>query len=309
MLSALALVSILIGGPAMAASATPTSDDFIFIHHSCGNDWLKRGLHEALLAKPYVAGRNDICYGADVQPDAGRPDSLRYDGKVPGDRTDMYHWIRWFNDYLGSVKQRTRETGHVNRVVMFKSCFPLSHVEAVGEAAAGDPFNPKRTVANYQAIFRHPQGATAVYERDGATYRPLEQIFAENPDTLFIYVTAPPLHYAPHDPSSNAAAANARQFNNWLKNDWLKAYQQRNPNLHNVAVFDWFDVLAYPADHAEHPSRLRAEYGGEAGDSHPTEEADRLSARIFAGGGQGGAKDFLDDVFERFASTMPAAAR
>ncbi|MCC7204857.1 MAG: hypothetical protein IT441_07235, partial [Phycisphaeraceae bacterium] len=74
---------------AQTAENHPQADDLLFIHHSCGNDWLKRGLHEALLTKPYVNRRNDVCYGVDAQPDNGRPDSLRIDGKVPGDRTDM----------------------------------------------------------------------------------------------------------------------------------------------------------------------------------------------------------------------------
>ena len=38
-------------------------------------------------------------------PDAGRPASL---GGVPGDNTNMNHWILWFNDYLGGVEGLNR---------------------------------------------------------------------------------------------------------------------------------------------------------------------------------------------------------
>jgi hypothetical protein len=283
----------------------PVTDDLIFIHHSCGNDWLKRGLHAALLEKPYIAARNDICYRADAQPDPGRPDSLRYDGKVPGDRTDMCHWIRWFNDYLGAVKSHGCESGHVNRIVMFKSCFPLSHIDELGDESRGDPFRPHRSIANYKAIFRHPDGSAAVYERDDVIYRPLEQVFADNPDTLFIYVTAPPLHYAPSDPSSNAAAALARQFNDWLVQKWLPRYDRAHPELRNVAVFDWFDVLAYPPGHSQHPNRLRADYGGETGDAHPNEVAGKRSVQVFATD----ADSFIDAAYERFMSRSAAATR
>ncbi|HEX3047658.1 MAG TPA: hypothetical protein VHY08_23100, partial [Bacillota bacterium] len=66
-----------------------------------------------------------------------------------------------------------------------------------------------------------------------------------NPATLFIFVTAPPLRY---DTSSNENAHRARVFNDWLKNDWLSSYNSANPGLNNVAVFDWFNILAYADD-------------------------------------------------------------
>lgn len=49
-----------------------------------------------------------------------------------------------------------------------------------------------------------------------------------------------------------------------------------------MSVFDWFDVLAYPDDHAAQPNRLRAEYGGEYGDGHPNEAANADSTEVFA---------------------------
>ena len=55
------------------AFPTATDDDLIFIHHSCGSNWLSNSLHDALLAKDYVDERNDITYGTDMPPDAGRP--------------------------------------------------------------------------------------------------------------------------------------------------------------------------------------------------------------------------------------------
>ena len=33
---------------------TATTDDLVFIHHSCGNNWLSNSLHAALLAKNYI---------------------------------------------------------------------------------------------------------------------------------------------------------------------------------------------------------------------------------------------------------------
>ncbi len=273
--AAVTLFGVLLFGPAALAfdEVLPT-DDVVFIHHSCGSGWLDGGLHDALLAKDYIDERNDIGYGTQMAPDAGRPASL---GGVTGDNTDMGHWIRWFNDYLGRVKQHGCEDG-VNRIIMFKSCYPISNVGGDG-TEPGDPFIGSQTIANYKAVYRHLSGSGNTYEDDGHSYLALEDVFAANPDTLFIAVTAPPRHYAGSDDDD---AHRARVFNNWLKGEWLPAYNTAHPQHRNVLVFDWFDVLAYPDDHAEHPNRLKAEYGGTTGDSHPNGTANAYSAEVFA---------------------------
>ena len=260
-----------------AAAPQATTDDLVFIHHSCGRNWLNSGLDAALLAKSYIDERNDIYYGTTMSPDPGRPASL---GSTPGDHTDMQHWILWFNDYFEGIRTHGSATGF-NRIIMFKSCFPNSNVSATG-TEPGDPFSGTRTLANYKAVYRHPAGPGGTYTRDGVTYKPLEDIFAEHPAILFIPVTAPPRHYAPTDATNDAEAHRARLFNNWLKNVWLADYNAAHPGLNNVAVFDWFDVLTYPDDHPAHPNRLREEYGGTSGDSHPNTQANQDSTAIFA---------------------------
>lgn len=301
--SKLAVTLALMGVSMMHARKSSAQDDFIFIHHSCGNDWLKNGLHDALLAKAYINRRNDMGYGTDAKPDPGRPDSLRLEGKLPGDRTDMNHWICWFNDYLGELKRHGTADGSVNRIIMFKSCFPLSDVGSDG-VLPGDPFAGERTLANYKAVFRHADGPGKTYTRNGVTYKPLEDIFAANPDTLFIFVTAPPLHYAPQDWSSNDSARRARQFNNWVKTEWLDSYNKAHPGLNNVAVYDWFDVLAYPDNHPQHANRLKAEYGGESGDSHPSVEADQYTVKLFATN----PDNWLDKVWKKFSKSRKPVA-
>lgn len=253
------------------------TDSAVFIHHSCGSNWLDSGLHDALEAKDYISKRNDIGYKTVLNPDPGRPASL---GEVPGDNTNMNHWILWFNDYLGQIQKHGCDKG-INRIVMFKSCYPISNVGADG-TASGDPFDAARTLANYKAVYRHTKGPGNTYTHDGQTYEPLEDVFAAHPDTLFLAVTAPPRHYAPVDKTTDADARRARQFNTWLKSEWLSGYNIAHPGLHNVAVFDWFDVIAYPDNHAQHPNRLRSECGGESGDSHPSEAANKLTVQVFA---------------------------
>jgi len=267
-----------------------TDDDLVFIHHSCGQNWLSNSLNSALLAKDYIDERNDIYYGTDMSPDSGRLDSL---SPTPGDKTNMDHWIRWFNDYLGRVKAHGCADG-TNVIIMFKSCYPASNITADG--TGGDPFSSTKTIANYQAVYRHPSGPGNTYSNGGYTYRPLEDIFVANPDVLFVPVTAPPRHYAPSDATNDAEAHRARVFNNWLKSDWLTSYNTANPGLNNVAVFDWFDVLAYADDHSLHPNRLRSEYGGASGNSHPNSTANSASTALFATN----TPNFLDQVWEAF---------
>jgi uncharacterized repeat protein (TIGR01451 family) len=308
-----AMLSATVGGVLSGASAqverraAATTDDLVFIHHSCGKGWLDNSLHNALLAKDYIDERNDIYYDTDVEPDPGRPDSLTYGSiVVPGDQTGMRHWIRWFNDYLGGVRSHDAATGY-NRIIMFKSCYPISNISSDG-TEPGDPFVSPQTLANYRAVYRHPDGPGNTYSDDGYTYKPLEDVFAENPDVLFIPVTAPPLHYAPTDATTDENAHRARVFNNWLKNDWLASYNAAHPGLNNVAVFDWFDVLTYPDDHASHPNRLRAEYGGESGNSHPNSTANSDSTQVFATN----PDNFIDMAWKAFigsASQKTAAAQ
>ncbi|NOZ94089.1 MAG: hypothetical protein GXP47_05015, partial [Acidobacteria bacterium] len=141
------------GSPAPPSTPSATTDDLIFIHHSCGRNWLNSGLEAALLAKSYIDERNDIYYGTTMSPDAGRPASL---GSTPGDHTDMQHWILWFNDYFEGIRTHGSATGY-NRIIMFKSCFPNSNVSSTG-TEPGDPFSGTKSLANYKAVYRHPAG-------------------------------------------------------------------------------------------------------------------------------------------------------
>ncbi|HBA83021.1 MAG TPA: hypothetical protein DCZ95_02900 [Verrucomicrobia bacterium] len=276
-----------IGAYEFSAQAS-SQDDLLFIHHSCGANWLANSLNQALIHKDFIDERNDITYGSDLPPDAGRPDSL---ASTPGDATDMNHWIRWFNDYLQGIRTFGCANG-TNRIILFKSCYPISGITADG-AEPGDPFNAAQTLANYKALYRHPNGAGGVYTNTGYIYRTLEDLFASNPNILFIPIAAPPLTYAG---TTDAQAHRARLFNDWLKNDWLPSYNTAHPELNNVAVFDWFDYLTYPDHHTNHPNRLKEEYGGAGGDAHPNALANTNSTWVFAAG----QNSFVDQAWSAF---------
>ena len=289
-------VGLLLAAWAVEARAD-TIDDLVFMHHSCGQNWLTNSLDAALIAKDYIDERNDIYYGTDIPPDSGRPDSL---APTPGDLTDMNHWVLWFNDYLDGILSHGCTDG-VNRIVMFKSCYPNSGITSDG-TDPGDPFSSTKTLTNYRAVYTHPDGSGHTYSHGGYSYSALEDIFAANPDFLFIPVTAPPLC---NSATTDAEGYRARAFNEWLENDWLDAYNAANPGLNNVAVFNWFDFLANDNDHATWPNRLKDAYGGSTTNSHPNDTGNAASTVFFASG----TDNFIDGAWDAFnAEPVPEPA-
>ena len=119
---------------------TPTADDpsppaspvkLVFIHHSCGDNWLDTGngnLGNQLGANNYYV--SDTYYG-------WGPDGI-------GDNTDIGHWWTWFRGPSSSIYTQAVYTttnqhasytrpmadpGGENEIVMFKSCYPNSNLE------------------------------------------------------------------------------------------------------------------------------------------------------------------------------------
>lgn len=204
----------------------------IFIHHSCGENWLadeNGGLGLSLRDNNYYVSDTNYGWG---------PDGI-------GDNTDIGQWWDWFRGansatYLSALYAESSESyeweyysrlatdpGGENLIVMFKSCFPNSHLLGNPNDAATVGDNPLRgqpswseehTVANAKGI-----------------YNDILAYFATRPDKLFVVITAPP---QAANNTDAACAANARDFNNWLVNDWLADY-----SLRNVAVFDFYNLL------------------------------------------------------------------
>ncbi len=217
-------------------SAQQYNYKFLFIHHSVGSNWLSQGQLRSNLTNIGI-DVHDATYGDDI-----------------GENTDVCHWYPKFRDHFNEVRtfddnDMYYTDGSFNQIVMFKSCYPNSDIIGYG-TEPGDPESCTRTMANYKA-----------------TYNALLPIFKNHTDMLFIPVTAPPLNV--HSSSYNADhAALAREFNNWLKNEWA-------PNVTNVAVFDLFDVLADPTTNG-----LRDEYAAGT-DSHPTAAGSMAATEAF----------------------------
>jgi hypothetical protein len=233
----------------------------IFIHHSCGENWLADGhggLGRALAQNNYFVSDTNYGWG---------PDGI-------GDRTDITDWPEWFTGSNSSryLKALNRESGKhspytrsisdpggENQIIMFKSCFPNSDLE-------GRPNDPPGrgdglSVGNAKAI-----------------YNKLLTYFATRPDKLFIVITAPPVQ-------DRTYAANARAFNTWLVTKWLAGYKGKN-----VAVFDFYNVLSGPNNHHRF-SKGSIEYITNRGkntlyyptngDDHPSPAGNRKAASEF----------------------------
>jgi hypothetical protein len=252
----------------------------IFIHHSCGENWLTDGhgnLGEALARNNYFVSDTNYGWG---------PNSI-------GDRTDITDWPEWFtgpqsgrimealrgeSGRLSSYARGASDPGGENRIILFKSCFPNSNLE-------GAPTDPPRrghglTVGNAKAI-----------------YNELLTYFRTQPGTLFVALTAPPVQ----DPTYGA---NARAFNNWLVREWLADYRGSN-----VAVFDFYNVLTGAENHhrfrdgaIEHITNR----GGNTlryptdGDNHPSPAGNRKATREIV--------PLLNVFFHRWQKNAPTAS-
>jgi hypothetical protein len=145
------------GSPAGAPVSTEIVGsvvNLVFIHHSCGENWLNDGLCRALNAAGYHVA--DIYYG----------------WREYGDRTDTVDWPMWFTDEVMALVYQ--ELGNMtaqntlapapgeNTIVMFKSCFPNSDVGS--------------DIADEKAI-----------------YDALLPYFEQHPERMFVLVTPPPM--------------------------------------------------------------------------------------------------------------------
>jgi len=198
--------------------ATPLK--LIFIHHSCGENWLTDGygnLGRTLSDNNYFV--SDTNYG--------------WGRRNIGDRTDIVDWPAWFGaergervladlynetNKLSSYTRTMGDPGGKNQIIMFKSCFPNSDLY-------GSPNDPPQ--ASYDMTVG---GAKHIYLE-------LLDYFSTQPDKMFVAITAPPLL----DPSN---AQNARAFNQWLVTEWLDGYSGNN-----VYVFDFHAILTHPDNH------------------------------------------------------------
>ncbi len=214
----------------------------LYLHHSVGQGILDQGgLRDSLLSMGiFVKGAT---YGDEI-----------------GQRTDICDWYPKFTTDIQKLfdfknhPNRYYRDGRTNDIIMFKSCYPCSYIGSEG-ATPGSPTDREHTMQNYKAAFEE-----------------LVKEFRKYPEKLFIYMTYPPLVQPETNPE---AAKRARQFNEWLINDYLPKYQKET-GLRNFAIFDLFDILA------NGDNVLRDEFRRpDQRDSHPNDQAYKHAAQRF----------------------------
>lgn len=228
----------------------------VFVHHSCGANWLSDwsgSLGEVLGESNYYV--SDTSYGwGPLDADVG--------SGVIGDHTDIGHWYNWFvgpnhDTYMDALYTTTAQNatyarpmadpGGENEVIIFKSCYPNSDLGGTPDDPPNDGENLLRGVGAWSD---HHTVANAK-----GIYNDILAYFQTRQDKLFVVITAPPL--LPGS-TSETAAANARALNNWLVHEWLADYP-----YHNVAVFDFYNVLTTNGGDAD-----TNDYGWVTGNHH-----------------------------------------
>jgi hypothetical protein len=254
-----------------------TAIDVLFVHHSVGGQWLAdHGPLETTADARHSLHRTHPNGGglrARLESHGYRVHEASY-GSAIGQHTDLFDWLPKFRAHMPRVlatriQDEVLEHGR-NRVVMFKSCYPNNAFRPDGAAAIGAV--PALTFANACAAL------TA-----------LRAELARHADTLFVYVTAPPLRDdSDTEPAWKAlakrllsretlhaertrSAAIARRFNDWVTSPrgWLAG-----PPPRNLVVFDYFGLLAGDDGFLRYASD-----GGT--DNHPSADAQSLVAAAF----------------------------
>ena len=229
LLGLLFILNVSLSSQAYNPNPPPSPVKLIFIHHSCGENWLSDSdgrLGRFLRDNNYFVSDTNYGWG---------PDSI-------GDLTDIGHWWTWFQGpnsatYLNALynesgqhsaySRRQTDPGGENVIILFKSCYPNSFLGGNPNdlpTTGNNPLRGQDCYSNHHKV-AHAKGI----------YKDLLNYFATRQDKLFVVITAPPQVVGDTDTSH---AANARAFNNWLVNNWLENYSHNN-----VAVFDFYNVL------------------------------------------------------------------
>lgn len=203
--------------------------DIIFLHHSCGQNWIADGEVRQKLTK---AGFQfwDHGYNGDGLTDPnGKKTGKNY--SVPGDNTNPDGYAGIFSQKL--TKPPTNTLSHLldHDLIIIKSCFPVSDISS-----------------------------DDMLEEYFGYYKTVKAGMKKYPGKVFIIVTQPPLNRKATTPDR---ALRARKLANFLKSsEFLK-------DAPNVSTFDWFDLLAVSDTKSPYYSMLKPEYSPEGDDSHP----------------------------------------
>ncbi|MGV8133856.1 MAG: hypothetical protein AB2L20_01470 [Mangrovibacterium sp.] len=148
-------------------------------------------------------------------------------------------------------------------VVILKHCFPGADI--LEDTGTPQISSARKSLENYKL-----------------QYRALRDKFQEFPENLFIVWTLVPRHRLDADSPQNAKRA--KEFADWVKNEWLSENGRDYPN---IRIFDYFSLAAEMDIHAAHPRvpyclKYEYELAHDQEDSHPNQLASEEIGRAFS---------------------------
>jgi len=241
------------GGPTATPTITPTpggptvtpgtKNKLFFLHHSVGEGLVTTGNMRAIvISYNNINGTNYAFWDHGYNSDGLRNPDGHFTGTsfpVPDDNTDpdgLYYLFTSSNADAVSARNQMLEYD----VISFKSCYTVSNI-------------PDDNTLNQYKNW----------------YLEMRNFFDQHPEKIFVVMSPPPLHRLN---TNSIAAANARNFANWLKSsDYIGGRT-------NVVCFDLFNYLAG----YDNMLNYAYERTHEDADSHPNTLGYQTVGPIFA---------------------------
>ncbi|KPA15696.1 secreted protein containing Peptidase S9, prolyl oligopeptidase active site region domain protein [Candidatus Magnetomorum sp. HK-1] len=245
------------------ASPLTTNSSIIFLHHSTGRNVYNIGNVEEWFDEYNTNNNTNFSINEREYPATPYPhDNYPYD-----------YWNLWVTENEDSTSRipacdsenpsiECLDTLTSNYdVIIFKQCYP-------GAAIAIDTGSPNiasssKRIENYKL-----------------QYRALRREMDKYPDNTFIVWTLVPLHRLA---TNTSQASRAKEFVDWVKNDFLTEDNQDHSNIH---IFDFWGIVAEDQENPPNGqvNTIKYEYEGShtGSDSHPNNLASQTAGPIFS---------------------------
>jgi len=246
------------------------NQQIIFLRHSTGGNLFQKGRVAKWFADYNSA--NGTSYNISMR---AYPDSPYSWKNYPYD-----YWNLWVNPRgPANPKNPNIDTvenlAHNYDVIIWKHCFPGADIQP--DTGSPSVSSSAKRIENYKL-----------------QYRAIRAKLDSFPDTIFIVWTLAPLHRLKTTPKE---ALRARQFVDWVRNEWLTEDKKSHPN---IFIFDFWKYVAEDPLTISHPNGetntllYKYEISHTRNDSHPNTLANQTVGPIFA--------QRIVDVIERFYS-------
>jgi hypothetical protein len=230
------------------------NEQILFLHHSTGEGvYWEGGVPEWISA-----------YNQNQETSFQIFERAYPDEPYPWENYPYDYWNLWINGACDSSNPNIECVDTLTQkynVIIFKHCFPGAAIEE--DIGNPDVSTQTKTLENYKE-----------------QYRALRDLMDSYPDNLFMVWTLTPLHRLA---TNSSEAARARQFVEWVKNDFLSEDGKAH---NNITIFDFWGIVA--EDDTNPPygkvNCLKYEYEGShfSSDSHPNQAANETAGPMFA---------------------------